>query len=310
MARINTEQAFKDEVLQSSTPVLVHFWAPWCGLCRMIDPILERARAEFGDNFKLVGVNADENLKLASSYRITNLPTVLLFQEGKLEVEISEFFSTFVIQNLLHIHEVYRHNLGTLHYSNLLARSITVLFAFQQLIFIEKDIMQIFVHCFYIPTLDDCLSLASQVTGPELSYVTVAAEYFIVEMLRFLSIIGIHEYTKEIIHFLISNLSSKASTPNKGPLLFSLSSICEVYSEISLNLDYKDRDMLIDLSCQIINEAQEKLAELMNRYFDSIPEDKGLEVVYLIDCYQRALNLSSKILQKSYLYLTECVVFY
>lgn len=50
----------------------------------MIDPILERTRAEFGDNFKLVGVNADENLKLASSYRITNLPTVLLFQEGKL----------------------------------------------------------------------------------------------------------------------------------------------------------------------------------------------------------------------------------
>jgi len=84
MARIKTEQAFKDEVLQSSTPVLVHFWAPWCGLCRLIDPILERAHAEFGDNFKLVGVNADENLNLASSYRITNLPTVLLFQEGKL----------------------------------------------------------------------------------------------------------------------------------------------------------------------------------------------------------------------------------
>ncbi len=50
----------------------------------MIDPVLERARSEFGDRFKVVGVNADENLKLASSYRITNLPTVLLFQEGKL----------------------------------------------------------------------------------------------------------------------------------------------------------------------------------------------------------------------------------
>lgn len=50
----------------------------------MIDPVLERARSEFGDRFKLVGVNADENLKLASNYRITNLPTVLLFQEGKL----------------------------------------------------------------------------------------------------------------------------------------------------------------------------------------------------------------------------------
>jgi thioredoxin 1 len=84
MAGIKSAQAFNAEVLQASTPVLVHFWAPWCGLCRMIDPVLERARSEFGDRFKLVGVNADENLQLASSYRITNLPTVLLFQEGKL----------------------------------------------------------------------------------------------------------------------------------------------------------------------------------------------------------------------------------
>jgi thioredoxin 1 len=84
MARINSEQAFQSEVLQSSTPVLVHFWAPWCGLCRLIDPVLERAKSEFGDRFKVVGVNADENLKLASSYRITNLPTVILFQEGKI----------------------------------------------------------------------------------------------------------------------------------------------------------------------------------------------------------------------------------
>lgn len=57
----------------------------------MIDPILERTRAEFGDNFKLVGVNADENLNLASSYRITNLPTVLLFQEGKLVHRVEDF---------------------------------------------------------------------------------------------------------------------------------------------------------------------------------------------------------------------------
>lgn len=84
MAVIKSEQAFTTEVLQAPTPVLVHFWAPWCGLCRMIDPVLERARSDFGDRFKLVGINADENLHLASSYRITNLPTVLLFQEGKL----------------------------------------------------------------------------------------------------------------------------------------------------------------------------------------------------------------------------------
>lgn len=78
-----SEQAFT-QVLQSSSLVLVHFWAPWCGVCRLIEPTLERFSAEFGGQLKLVGINADENLKLASSYRITNLPTVLVFKEGNL----------------------------------------------------------------------------------------------------------------------------------------------------------------------------------------------------------------------------------
>ncbi len=98
---IRNEQAFDAEVLQSSTPVLVHFWAPWCGICRMIDPVLERARSEFGDRFKLVGINADENLKLASSYRITNLPTVLLFQEGKLLHRIDDFTRKEQVRDVL-----------------------------------------------------------------------------------------------------------------------------------------------------------------------------------------------------------------
>ncbi|MBD2327460.1 thioredoxin domain-containing protein [Alkalinema sp. FACHB-956] len=84
MPSVINEQAFAQEVLQSSTPVLVHFWAPWCGVCRMIEPALERVRSEFGESLKLVGINADENLKLTSNYRITNLPTVLVFKEGRL----------------------------------------------------------------------------------------------------------------------------------------------------------------------------------------------------------------------------------
>jgi thioredoxin 1 len=84
MPSLTDEQAFKHEVLQSSLPVVVHFWAPWCGVCRMIEPTLQHLVRESNSCLKLVGVNADENLKLASAYKITNLPTVLLFKEGKL----------------------------------------------------------------------------------------------------------------------------------------------------------------------------------------------------------------------------------
>lgn len=75
---------FDQEILQSASPVLVHFGAPWCGPCRMIEPLLARFQAEFGSSLKLIGINADENLKLASQYRITTLPTLLFFEHGKL----------------------------------------------------------------------------------------------------------------------------------------------------------------------------------------------------------------------------------
>jgi thioredoxin 1 len=76
-------QTFEKEVLESQSPVLVHFGAPWCGPCRMIEPLLTRFQMELGKRFKLVGINADENLQLSSHYRITTLPTILLFRGGK-----------------------------------------------------------------------------------------------------------------------------------------------------------------------------------------------------------------------------------
>ena len=79
-----SQSSFEQEVLESSAPVLVHFGAPWCGPCRMIEPLLSRFQAEAGTSLKLVGINADENLKLASHYRITTLPTLLFFEGGKL----------------------------------------------------------------------------------------------------------------------------------------------------------------------------------------------------------------------------------
>ena len=78
-----SEQVFVKEVLESSMPVLVHFWAPWCGICRLIEPSLTKLRLDCGEQIKLIGINADENLRLASSYKIKTLPTVLLFKGGE-----------------------------------------------------------------------------------------------------------------------------------------------------------------------------------------------------------------------------------
>ncbi len=86
-----SEQTFIQEVLNSSKIVLVSFWAPWCGLCKVADPLLSRLQSEWGDQLKLVRINADENLKLANNYRLTTLPTLLVFEEGQLRHRLDSF---------------------------------------------------------------------------------------------------------------------------------------------------------------------------------------------------------------------------
>lgn len=76
------ENTFREEVLQAQVPVVVNFWAPWCGLCRMIEPVLTRLHDEVGGYVKLVSINADENFKLANTYRLQTLPTLLLINQG------------------------------------------------------------------------------------------------------------------------------------------------------------------------------------------------------------------------------------
>lgn len=86
-----SDRTFDREVLSSSQPVLVHFWAPWCGLCRMLNPILLNMGSELERPIKLVSINADENFKLANTYRLKNLPTLILFERGILLGRLDDF---------------------------------------------------------------------------------------------------------------------------------------------------------------------------------------------------------------------------
>jgi thioredoxin 1 len=83
MATAVTEQSFEQEVLQSDKPVIVDFWAEWCGPCHAVSPVLDRIVAERGDELKLVKVNIDEQPALSQRFGVQSIPTMILFKNGE-----------------------------------------------------------------------------------------------------------------------------------------------------------------------------------------------------------------------------------
>ena len=77
-----TDDQFESEVIKSSTPVLVDFWAEWCGPCKAIAPTLEEIAGDYGDRLKVVKVDVDENHQSATQYGIRSIPRLLLFKDG------------------------------------------------------------------------------------------------------------------------------------------------------------------------------------------------------------------------------------
>ncbi len=78
-----TDSTFKQEVLESDVPVLVDFWAPWCGPCRMVAPIVDEIATQYDGQIKVVKVNTDENPSVASQYGIRSIPTLMIFKGGQ-----------------------------------------------------------------------------------------------------------------------------------------------------------------------------------------------------------------------------------
>ncbi|MBE7036348.1 MAG: thioredoxin [Ruminococcaceae bacterium] len=86
---ILTENNFEQEVLKSEQPVLVDFWASWCGPCRMVLPLIDQLAEEYAGRAKVGKVNVDEQAKLAMEYNVMTIPTIIVFKNGEIVEQVS-----------------------------------------------------------------------------------------------------------------------------------------------------------------------------------------------------------------------------
>ncbi|NLU52167.1 MAG: thioredoxin [Clostridiaceae bacterium] len=96
-----TKNEFDSEIANSKLPVLVDFWAPWCGPCRMLSPVLDELAGELAGQVKILKVNVDEEPELASKYGVMSIPTVIAFKEGKATKKVVGFRSKEEFKNMI-----------------------------------------------------------------------------------------------------------------------------------------------------------------------------------------------------------------
>ncbi|MFO7818032.1 MAG: thioredoxin [Desulfovibrionales bacterium] len=101
MANQITDSTFDEEVLQSEIPVLVDFWAPWCGPCRAIAPVVEELEQEYSGKLKVVKLNVDENSTTPSKYGIRAIPTLILFKGGEIAEQVTGAVSKASLKQMI-----------------------------------------------------------------------------------------------------------------------------------------------------------------------------------------------------------------